>query len=102
MLEFTVLIIILMAVFLSMSSYIKRGIQGRWKSAVDDLGDQYDPKQTNGSAVFSTLTFSNTTITTNDVPGGSYTTRTDNSFSRELHNSYMQVGQEGDSFDTAK
>ena len=102
MVEFTVLIFIVMAVFLGMTSYIKRGVQGRWKSAVDDFGDQYDPKQTDSNATYSALTNSSTDIKTQNATGGYYTTRTDQSNSLEYHNSYMQVGQEGDNFNTAK
>lgn len=90
-LEFTVLIIILMAVFLSMSSYVKRGMQGRWKSAVDDFADQYDPQQTNSTIEYTADTESNTAITT----VSNTTFRSDNTRSLEQRNSYMQVGQDG-------
>ena len=100
LLEFTVLTIIVMAVFLSMVSYMKRGIQGRWKTAVDDLGDQYDPRQTASNAQYSAVTYSNTIITTDPAPGGYFTNRVDQSHSLEQRNSYMQVGQEGDDFGT--
>ena len=46
-LEYTILLIIVMGAFLGVSNYFKRGVQGRWKSAVDDFGDQYDPRATN-------------------------------------------------------
>ncbi len=91
LLEFTVLIIIIMAVFLSMSSYVKRGIQGRWKSAVDDFSDQYDPQQTNSTTTYTADTESNTAITTQS----NSTFRDDNSRSLEQRNSYTQVGQDG-------
>ena len=29
--------------------YFKRGLQGRWKGAMEELGDQYDPRTTNSS-----------------------------------------------------
>ena len=90
-LEFTVLTIIIIAVFLSMSSYVKRGMQGRWKSAVDDFADQYDPQQTNSTAEYTADTESNTTITT---PSNT-TFRSDNTRSLEQRNSYIQVGQDG-------
>src|SRR3989338_221927 len=90
-LEFTVLTIIIIAVFLSMSSYVKRGMQVRWKSAVDDFADQYDPQQTNSTAEYTADTESNTTITT---PSNT-TFRSDNTRSLEQRNSYMQVGQDG-------
>ncbi|MBF0523302.1 MAG: hypothetical protein HQL24_09645 [Candidatus Omnitrophica bacterium] len=43
-LEYVVLITILIGALLSIQVYFKRGIQGRWKDAVDGLGDQYDPR----------------------------------------------------------
>jgi len=42
-LEFLVVIIVVLGALLAMSNYFKRGVQGRWKAAVDELGDQYDP-----------------------------------------------------------
>ena len=40
-LEYAILIIIIIGALLSIQVYIKRGIQGRWKAAVDDLGEQF-------------------------------------------------------------
>ena len=42
MLEYSILMIIIVAAFLTMQVYIKRGFQGRWKQAVDGMGEQYD------------------------------------------------------------
>ena len=42
MLEYTILLMIIIAAFLAMQVYLKRGFQGRWKQAADGLGDQYD------------------------------------------------------------
>ena len=46
-LEYAILIIVVMAALLSIQVYVKRGIQGRFKSAADDIGDQYSPGNTN-------------------------------------------------------
>ena len=46
-LEYAVLIIIVIGALLSIQVYIKRGVQGRLKSATDDIGDQYLPGNTN-------------------------------------------------------
>ena len=102
LLEYTVMIIIIMAVLLSMVSYVKRGIQGRWKSAVDDIGDQYDPRQTNGTTTYWANTQSDTTITTEPARDGYYTNRVDQSHSLEQRTSHIEVGQEGDNFNVAK
>ena len=45
-LEYAVLIIIIIGALLSIQVYIKRGIQGRLKSATDDIGDQFSPGNT--------------------------------------------------------
>jgi len=49
MLEYTILMIIIVAAFLTMQVYIKRGFQGRWKQGVDGMGDQYDVNGFNSS-----------------------------------------------------
>ncbi len=46
-LEYAVLIVIIIGALLSIQFYIKRGIQGRLKSAADDIGDQFSPGNTN-------------------------------------------------------
>ena len=46
-LEYAVLMIVIIAALISIQTYIKRGIQGRLKSASDDIGDQYSPGNTN-------------------------------------------------------
>lgn len=58
-LEYAVLIIIVIGALLSIQVYIKRGVQGRIKSATDDIGDQYSPGNTNIRKV--TRVYSNTT-----------------------------------------
>lgn len=42
-LEYAVLIVIVIGAMLSMSQFIKRGIQGRLRSSADDIGDQFTP-----------------------------------------------------------
>ena len=46
-LEYAVLIIIIIGALLTIQVYIKRGVQGRLKSAADDVGDQFSPGNTN-------------------------------------------------------
>ena len=50
-LEYAVLIIIIIGALLTIQVYIKRAIQGRLKSASDDIGDQFSPGNTNISVV---------------------------------------------------
>ncbi len=46
--EYAILIIIVIGALLSIQFYIKRGIQGRLKTATDDISDyQYSPGNTN-------------------------------------------------------
>ncbi len=54
-LEYAVLIIIIIAALFSIQLYIKRGIQGRLKSATDDIGDQFSPGNTNYHQLKTTL-----------------------------------------------
>lgn len=57
-LEYAILVIIIIGALLTIQTYIKRGVQGRLKSATDDIGDQYSPGNTN--SVKSTKVSSNT------------------------------------------
>lgn len=62
-LEYAVLIIIIIGALLSIQVYIKRGLQGRMKSATDDIGDQFSPG--NQNFLKTTTTFSQTRDTVN-------------------------------------
>jgi Flp pilus assembly pilin Flp len=46
-LEYAVLIVVIIGALLAMQAYIKKGVQGRLKSAADDIGDQFSPGNTN-------------------------------------------------------
>ena len=43
-LEYLIILTLVLGAFVAAGTYVKRGLQGRWKAAVDDLGDQYDPR----------------------------------------------------------
>ncbi len=60
-LEYAILIIIIIGALLSIQVYIKRGVQGRLKSAADDIGTQFSVGNTN---VVKTVTTSSTTAET--------------------------------------
>ncbi len=45
--EYAILIVIVLGALLSIQVYIKRGVQGRLKSAADDIGEQFSPGNTN-------------------------------------------------------
>jgi len=79
-LEFTVLIVIVVGAFIAMQLYVKRGIQGRWKSTLDDFGDQYDPRLTNANVTYRMRSISSTQIQTIKANINNYwTQRTDSS-----------------------
>ncbi len=40
-LEYAILMVIIIAALLSLQVYIKRGLQGRYKSSADEIGDGY-------------------------------------------------------------
>jgi hypothetical protein len=54
-LEYAILIIIIIGALLSIQVYIKRGVQGRLKSATDDIGDQFSVGNTNVVRIRSTV-----------------------------------------------
>lgn len=83
--EYSVLVVILIGVFVAAGDYVKRGIQGRWKAAVDDIGDQYDPRTTTTDITYSLLSNADMRITAQNVTtGGIQTDRTDFSTTLEI------------------
>lgn len=94
--EYAVLIIIVMIVFFVMRNYISRGMQGRWKSSIDDVGEQYDPRDTNAYLVHTYESMSNSQVYT--VPGevqgkiGFWTNRVDQQMSTETKRGVTVVG----------
>lgn len=67
--ELVIIMIIVMAALLSIQVYLKRGVQGRLRSAADDVGDQYSAGNTNVRKVVTVVS------NTHEVQsGGSQTT----------------------------
>lgn len=91
--EFMVLIILLIGALISIGVYFRRGLQGRWKAAVDDLGDQYDPQNMNTDISYGTTGSSEVRITTIDAPGGFWTMRTDQANMTETTDGFTRAGQ---------
>ncbi len=95
-LEYTVIVIIILGVVIAMKDYIKRGIQGRWKSATDDFGDQYDPQHVNSSIMYATQVNSESlaTVVNGSDSGeqGQWTSRQDLSNSLETKTGSTQIG----------
>jgi hypothetical protein len=95
-LEFLAMTTIILAVFLTMGHYLKRGVQGRWKSAVDEFGEQYDPRTTNSSVrqLLEANTITIVTTVPDNINGinGIWTMRTDQSNSLETRSGGTTVG----------
>lgn len=90
-LEYAILIIIIIGALLSIQVYIKRGVQGRLKSAADDIGDQFSTGNTN--VIKKMVTTSQTSDTF--VSGVTQSTLTKAEVTAELMNStVMNVNQE--------
>ena len=83
LIEYSVLMIIIIAALLVTSNYVKRGIQGRWKSTVDEFGDQYDPRTINGKMTYQTNLTSNSVVSLNSDSLGIWTQREDRTVSTE-------------------
>ncbi|MCD4780108.1 MAG: hypothetical protein K8S27_06110 [Candidatus Omnitrophica bacterium] len=83
-LEYAVLIIIIIGALLSIQVYIKRGLQGRFKSAADDIGDQFSSGNTNvrvqTSTISTTLDSFTTGVTTSTLTGAEVTNTLLNEF----------------------
>ncbi len=91
-LEYIVLLIIVMGALLAISNYFKRGIQGRWKAAMDDMGDQYDPRVADTSIQHTLVQNSATSIITLNDAGGFWTLRTDDSITTERKQGTASAG----------
>ena len=93
-LEYIILLIVIIGAFLGIQNYFKRGIQGKWKSVLDELGDQYDPRTAN-SKVFHTIVLdSQTNIFVTDLGNGTakFTRREDFSSSEERRTGNIAIG----------
>ena len=96
-LEYTVIFIIILGVLIAMKDYIKRGVQGRWKSATDSFGDQYDPQHVDSFINYSTQvnSISIAQVTNGDNnfgEQGQWTNRLDTSNSVETKTGFTMIG----------
>ena len=100
-LEYTVIVIIILGVMIAMKDYVKRGIQGRWKSATDDFGEQYDPQAVNSNIMYATQVNSDSIVTvengsdnsTGQLEQGQWTNRLDTSNAVETKIGNTQIGK---------
>jgi len=86
------MMIIVIGAFIGIQNYAKRGVQGRWKQAVDQIGDQYDPRVADTNIHHTISVNTDTAIITTNTTGGFWTTRRDVSNSYETKTGYTQVG----------
>ena len=95
LLEYTLLLVIIIAAFVTMQTYLKRGVQGRWKDSVDQLGDQYAPGLMNGVVTTKTSSTSESRLyvvpDTSGAAAGYYTLRTDLSHAEEKKTGSTQI-----------
>jgi len=81
-LEYAVLVVIIIGALLTIQVYIKRGVQGRLKSAADDIGDQYSDGNTNSikstTRSGETQELFNAGISTSNIVGNEVTNTTTN------------------------
>lgn len=89
-LEFVVLFIVLVAAFLGMQNYLRRGVQAKWKENMDSMGKQYDPKAT-ANTTYSMETNAMTQIDVVGQPGGYQTWRTDTTNMTETKDDYIKI-----------
>ena len=83
-LEYAVLIVVIIGALLTLQVYIKRGVQGRLKSAADDIGDQYSDGNTNAIKTINRSssteeTFNAGVSSSNILGNGEITNTTENS-----------------------
>lgn len=90
-LEYVVVITVILASFLAIQTYFKRAMQGRWKEAVDDMGDQYDPQGTNGLIVHTLISNTVTKIEALQFGNSYYTSRKDTTTSIDSTNSHTDI-----------
>ena len=60
-LEYASLIAVVVGALVAMQVFIKRGVQGRYRSAANDIGEQYSPRNTTGTQ---TVNISSTSVET--------------------------------------
>ena len=73
--EYSVLIMVIIGALIASQVYLKRGIQGRWKAAADEMTQEfYDPRYVDSTMTYETAANSVVTIWTEHEADGSLTT----------------------------
>lgn len=93
-LEYVAILVIVVAALLTMQNYFKRGVQGRWKTSSDGVGDQYDPMFTTGRIEHRLAGQTITNIVTQNMAGQIQTLRADNATLTETKDGFSRVDAE--------
>lgn len=97
-LEYSILLIVIIAALMTMQTYMKRGFQGRWKASVDEMGEQYDTKSLDSNLRQTLSTDSETSITIQDKVqngvNGTHTYRIDTTSSNETKTGTTHIERE--------
>ncbi|MFH1519362.1 MAG: hypothetical protein ABIE75_02185 [Candidatus Omnitrophota bacterium] len=74
-LEYALIAAVVAGGLIAMQVYLKRGLQGKLKSASDELGEQYSPGYTTGQTNVTSTTTSNENLSGGVTTSGSNTTQ---------------------------
>ena len=85
-LEYAIIIAVIVGGLLVMQHYIKRGYQGKLKSASDDMGEQFDPGAYNGTFQIHQESYVNQTVGN----GSTYTQHLNDQISNKTGSEYLQ------------
>ncbi len=88
-LEYALIISVVVGALLAMQVYVKRGLQGRLRSAADELGEQYSPGYTTG-----TISTTVTTTSTENLSSGVTTSNSSTNQNRSEDNQTADFSQE--------
>ncbi len=93
-LEQSMIWVVIMGAILTIGIYFKRGVQGRWRAAIDDVGEQYDPYMADTNVVFTDRANVFTQIITLDDTGagGYWTMREDYTNSTNTRTGFESFG----------
>jgi len=92
-LEYCIVIAVIVAALLSMNSYLKRSLQGNYRSSADAIGGAYEPRNTTSDTTVATDSLAITTSVTNPGAGNKLiTTTTFDSDDISSQNGWEEVG----------
>jgi uncharacterized protein (UPF0333 family) len=76
-LEYSVIIAVIVAALIAMQAYVKRGLQGRFKQASDDIGEQFSVSSTDSTTTTTTSVSSRETVSGGAKPLTTTTSKQD-------------------------